>query len=82
MSVVAACVRHRLIVEGESNNSLGWFIACIRARKIMERPDLCVISDQHKGIITGMNNECPGTTHHRFYVNDFASNFYFQVNNL
>lgn len=66
------------IVEGENNNSWGLFMAYLRAR-VTQRPDLCVISDRHKGIITAMNDEylgwALGRAHHRFCVRHLASNF-------
>lgn len=36
------------IVERENNDSWGWFMAYIRVR-VMQRPDLGVISDRHRG---------------------------------
>lgn len=52
------------IVEGENNDSWGWFMSCSRARVarawVAQREELCVISDRHKRIITTMNDEYLG----------------------
>lgn len=67
------------IIEGEKNDNWDRFMACIRAR-VMQRPDLCVISDRHKDIIMVMNNEHlgshPGHASHHFCVQYLASYFH------
>lgn len=67
------------IVEGENNDSWGWFMACIRMR-VTQRADLCVISDRHRSIIAAMNDDHlgwgPGHAHHRFCIRHLASNFH------
>ncbi|XP_074306553.1 uncharacterized protein LOC141641805 [Silene latifolia] len=42
------------IVESENGDSWPWFLACIR-RSVTQRPNICVISDRHAGILKAMN---------------------------
>lgn len=67
------------IVEGENNDSWGSFMACLQSR-VTQRPDLCVISDRHRGIINVICDEYlgwgPGKANHRFCFRHHASNFH------
>lgn len=47
------------IVEDENNNSWRWFMACIWTR-VTHQPDLCIISDRHRNIISAMNDDALG----------------------
>ena len=38
-----------VVVESESTETWGWFLACIR-RYVTNQTDLCIISDRHLGI--------------------------------
>ncbi|XP_027082558.1 uncharacterized protein [Coffea arabica] len=66
------------IVEGENNDSWGWFMACIR-EFVTQRRGLCVISDRHPGIITIVNQVgsewIEPFADHRFCIRHLASNF-------
>ncbi|XP_021727185.1 uncharacterized protein LOC110694320 [Chenopodium quinoa] len=49
------------VVEGENTSSWSWFLGCIRVH-VTQRDGLCVISDQHPGIIAAMNDPNVGFT--------------------
>lgn len=66
------------IVEGESCASWSWFLYCIRLY-VTQRQGICLISSQHKGIISALSNPhfCwrPDNMFHRFCLRHIASNF-------
>ena len=66
------------IIEGESNDTWGWFMACIR-EKVTNSEGLCVISDRHIGIINAMQDPYLGwkepMAYHRYCMRHFVSNF-------
>ncbi|KAK9159696.1 hypothetical protein Syun_006037 [Stephania yunnanensis] len=43
------------IVDEESQDSLGWFMACLR-HHVTDKDNICVISDRHLCILLAMNN--------------------------
>lgn len=60
-----------VIVEDENNGSWAWFMAWIRVR-VMQPPDLCVISDRHRGILAVMKDDylgcVPRCAYHHFCI--------------
>ncbi|XP_074376849.1 uncharacterized protein LOC141718366 [Apium graveolens] len=67
------------VVEGENKASWSWFMERVKKKIVLQRRDVCVISDRHKGIISVMNNPelgwCEPLSHHRFCSRHLAANF-------
>lgn len=67
-----------ILVEGENNDSWGWFLAYIRSR-VMHCPYLCEL-DWYKGTIATMSKEDlgwgPEHSHYCFCVSHLASYFH------
>ena len=66
------------IVESESTETWGWFLACIR-RYVTNQTDLCIISDKHLGIQAVFRDTStrflqPPMTQHRCYLRHPCSN--------
>ena len=66
------------IVESESKETRRWFLACL-ARFVMDRTNLCIISDRHSRIKacfddTSMTWLQPPSAHHRYYLYHVANN--------
>ncbi|KAK9994209.1 hypothetical protein SO802_023912 [Lithocarpus litseifolius] len=66
------------VVESESTETWGWFLACIR-RYVTDRRHLCVISDRHPGIQaifrdTNRDFLQPPMTEHRYCLRHLCSN--------
>ena len=73
------------IVESESTETWGWFLACIR-RYVINRRHLCVISDRHhgiQGIFRNTNRDFLQSlmTEHRYYLRYLCSNVNSRWNN-
>ena len=74
------------VVESESTETWGWFLACIRTY-VTDRRHLCVISDRHPGIqaIFRDNNRDfslrPPMTEHRYCLRHLCSNVNTRWNN-
>ncbi|XP_038688797.1 uncharacterized protein LOC119987957 [Tripterygium wilfordii] len=63
------------IVDEESADNWGWFIACIRSY-VPDRRGICVLSDRHAGILTAMRDGWPEPfAYHRYCSRHFVSNF-------
>ncbi|XP_038704649.1 uncharacterized protein LOC120000595 [Tripterygium wilfordii] len=57
------------IVDEESADNWGWFIACIRSY-VTNRRGICVLSDRHTGILAAMRDGWPEPfAYHRFLMN-------------
>lgn len=70
------------IVEGENDDNWGWFMACIQA-KLMQRPDLHVISNRHRYsccIERRLMGYRLRHAHHRFYVHHILVTFTSNLN--
>ncbi|XP_021601524.1 uncharacterized protein LOC110606845 [Manihot esculenta] len=65
------------IVEKEDSNNWGWFMSCLRAY-VIEREDLCVISDRHIGIKKSMEQDWwqPPSGHHRYLLEKWTRSHY------
>ena len=73
------------VVESESTETWGWFLACIR-RYVTIRSKLCVISDRHPGIQTIFRHTNrdflqPPMTEHRYCLRHLCSNVNTRWNN-
>ena len=74
------------VVESESTETWGWFLACIRTY-VTDRRHMCVISDRHPGIqaIFRDNNQDfslrPPMTEHRYCLRHLCSNINTRWNN-
>ncbi|XP_038721994.1 uncharacterized protein LOC120014144 [Tripterygium wilfordii] len=63
------------IVDEESADNWGWFIACIRSY-VTDRRGICVLSDRHAGILVAMRDGWPEPfAYHRYCSRHFVSNF-------
>ena len=64
------------IVEEESDDSWGWFLACIKEH-VTQRSGVCLISDQHNGILSAVAEFGwqPPHGYHRFCIRHLATNF-------
>ncbi|XP_038678349.1 uncharacterized protein LOC119979787 [Tripterygium wilfordii] len=64
-----------VIVDEESADNWGWFIACIRSY-VTDRRGICVLSDRHAGILAAMRDGWPEPfAYHRYCSRHFVSNF-------
>ena len=73
------------IVESESIETWGWFLACIR-RYVTNRSKLCVIFDRHHGIQaifrdTSQDFLQPPMTEYRYYLRHLCNNVNTRWNN-
>ncbi|XP_074342389.1 uncharacterized protein LOC141679929 [Apium graveolens] len=68
-----------IVVERENKASWSWFMERVKKKVVLQRRDVCVISDRHKGIISVMNNPelwwFEPLSHHRFCSRHLAANF-------
>ncbi|XP_074374784.1 uncharacterized protein LOC141715205 [Apium graveolens] len=59
------------VVDGENKASWSWFMERVKKKIVLQRRDVCVISDRHNGIISVMNNPelgwCEPLSHHRHW---------------
>ena len=66
------------IVDEESADTWGWFLACIR-NFVTTRQEICLISDRHAGILAAVQNEYlgwqPPHAYHVYCLRHVASNF-------
>ncbi|KAK9998157.1 hypothetical protein SO802_017760 [Lithocarpus litseifolius] len=67
-----------VIVESESMETWGWYLACLLIR-VTDRTNLCIISDKHRGIQSCFNDTIKGylqapLTHHRYCLRHLVSN--------
>ncbi|XP_075653062.1 uncharacterized protein LOC142623503 [Castanea sativa] len=69
------------IVEEESDDSWYWFLRCIQ-NNVINRDELCVISDRHPDIMSVIRVICESSCwHHRFCLRHVASNFNQKIGN-
>ena len=73
------------IVKSESTKTWGWFFACIR-RYVINRNDLCLISNRHPGIQAVFKDTSrgflqPPMTKHRYCLHHLCSNVNTRWNN-
>ncbi|XP_074346177.1 uncharacterized protein LOC141684944 [Apium graveolens] len=68
-----------VVVEGENKASWSWFMEMVKKKVVLQRRDVCVILDRHKGIISVMNSPelgwCEPLSHHQFCSKHLAANF-------
>ncbi|XP_030941527.1 uncharacterized protein LOC115966431 [Quercus lobata] len=70
------------VVDKESGPSWGWFLECLRTsiKHVIPNDDICIISDQHKGIKCAIREWPRGEdgreqVYHRYCLRHVASNF-------
>ena len=67
------------VVESESTESWGWFLACLLTY-VTDRTNLCIISDRHRGIQSCFDDTehrgylQPPLVHHRYCLRHLVSN--------
>nr|XP_023873083.1 uncharacterized protein LOC111985661 [Quercus suber] len=66
------------IVESESTETWGWFLACLLSR-VTDRTNLCIISDRHHGIQSCFDDTTRGylqapLAYHRYCIRHLVSN--------
>ena len=72
------------VMDDETGASWGWFLSCLWSaiRYVVPESGICIISDQHKGIIKSIR-EWPKDyvpVYHRYCIRHVASNFNTQFN--
>jgi transposase-like protein len=66
------------LAEGENNSSWSWFMRLLRTQVLGASRTICLISDQHAGILHAVGEDIEGfpSLVHRWCMRHFAANFW------